>query len=85
MTPDEIRYRRGLIRRRRRGLPPPAPMPDGLYLLDPQTNTEHFISWEDLSYLCKDMVNPSNADVVERELGKLHWRNDPTYNLRRRK
>ncbi len=78
----DIRQRRQLIAQRRRKLPPAPPEnPDGTWLPDHERKMEVFITWEDLHYICRDMMDPRNAGF----LGKMDWRNDPTYNMRRKK
>ncbi len=81
----EISRRRQIIASRRRKLPPaPLANPDGVWLPDHERKTEVFIHWDELQYMCRDMMNPANAGFAE-DLGKMDWRKDPTYNMRRKK
>lgn len=82
---DHLR-RRQIISRRRRKLPPaPQGDPNGTWIPDHERGTEIFVPFEDLHYMCRDVMDPRNADAVEDYLGKMDWRKDPTYNLRRKR
>jgi len=86
MSQEDIRRRRQLISRRRRKLPPaPQGDPNGTWLPDHEAKTEIFVPFEDLQYMCKDVMDPRNAEAVEYHLGKMDYKHDPTYNLRRKK
>jgi hypothetical protein len=77
---------RQTIARRRRKLPPaPQGDPNGTWLPDHENRSEVFVPFEDLQFMCRDIMNPANADAVESYFGKMNWRDDPTYNLRRKK
>lgn len=70
----------------RRRLPPKPPHnPDGMYILDPETGSEVFLTWAELESACKAMMDPSNAFVMAQEFGKIDYRLDPTYNLRKQR
>lgn len=51
-----------------------------MYLLDPTTGQEVFMSWEELNQTCKELI-----DAPEWMTGKPYFKRDETYNLRRRK
>ncbi len=61
----------------------PKADPGGVYLTDPTTGREHFMSYKDLHLLAKDLMDPVNASAVAQYMGKVHYKDDPTYNLRR--
>jgi hypothetical protein len=82
MRPAQLRQ---LIARRRRKLPPaPQGDPNGTWLPDHERKTEVFVPFDELQYMCKDMMNPANAAFAE-DMGKVHFSKDPTYNLRRKR
>lgn len=79
----DIHYRRQLFARRRRRLPPAPEALDGIYLINPEDGTEVFIPFNDLHGICRDMMDPYNAQVTAETFGKVDWKQDPTYNLRK--
>jgi hypothetical protein len=66
---------------RRKRLPPaPQGDPNGTWLPDQQFGGEVFVTFEELNSMCSEMLTlPDNLT------GKDHWRNDPTYNMRRKR
>lgn len=60
----------------------PKPDPGGTWFRDPDSGREVFIPWEHLHLMCRDIMDPKNADFVEADLGKMHFSKDPTYNLK---
>jgi hypothetical protein len=83
---SEIARRRQVIARRRKKLPPaPQGHPDGTWLPDHERKTEVFVHFEDLHFMCRDVMKPENSHFVEQDLGKMDYKDDPTYNLRRKK
>lgn len=70
---------------RRKRLPPlPEPDPHGMWLFNPVDRTEIYIPFEVIHEDCKMIMDPRNARLVEQELGKVDWRNDPTYHMRKK-
>jgi hypothetical protein len=63
----------------------PKPDPGGIYLFDHTTGREHFMPYDHLHRLAQDLMDPANAQVVAEALGKMHYKNDPTYNLRKKR
>jgi len=84
MTYD-IRQRRQLIAQRRRKLPPAPPKLDGIFVVDHVTHTETYLDFDLLHQIAKDIMHPMNARAVEEELGKVDWKDAPTYNMRRKR
>lgn len=65
---------------RRKPVPKPEAPANGIYFKDPDFGGEVFVSFDELHTACSEiMVAPSY------ETGKDNWRDDPTYNLRRKK
>lgn len=74
-------HQRRTLQRKYGRRPPPAPQgdPNGDFF------GGVFISWDELEYSCREVMRSANARIVEQELGKMDWRKDPTYNLRRKR
>jgi hypothetical protein len=73
------------IARRRRKLEP-LPEYNGVFLpYNDGVNCrgEDFISFDDLHQICKDSMHPANSDFMEYDCGKMDWRKDPTYHMRK--
>ena len=71
---------------KRKRLPPKPPAnPNGMYILHPDTGKEYYMPFKVLEQMCQEIMAPHNAEAVESELGKMDWRNDPTYNLQRKR
>lgn len=63
----------------------PSPLnPDGIYIVDPRTKQEVFVPFDELHEACKEIMELP-ADMIEAQTGKMHYTQDPTYNLRRKK
>lgn len=58
--------------------------PTGIYIVDPRTRTEVFVSFDDLHEACKEIMTLPDSYIAN-ETGKIHYSEDPTYNLRRKK
>lgn len=65
---------------KRHRYPKPEPPKDGMFLMDPDTGKEAFITWEELNQACREIMG-----APEYETGKPNYKNDPTYNLARNK
>lgn len=63
---------------------PQRPDPGGVFLLNRQTNQEQFLTYNELNEVCNFVMETPEVEAIE-TFGKPSWRNDPTYNLRRKK
>jgi len=64
----------------------PLPALDGVYFHDPSSPTgESFLTFDQLKEGCEQLMDPKLANAVARDFGKVHYSQDPTYNLRRKK
>lgn len=65
--------------KRKRLLPKPIAPEGGIYIRDPDTVGEVFVSWEELQQACSECIKA--PDYVT---GKDYYKNDPTYNARKK-
>lgn len=69
---------------RRKPLPPiPKGDPKGMFVNTPEG--EIFVTFEELQQVCSDVMHPMNAFAVRQELGKMDWRDDPTYHMKKQR
>lgn len=77
-------HRLACLRARKLG-PIPTGDPSGFFVREPEGQGEAFITFAEVEETCQLIMDPANASLVENQLGKMDWKDDPTYNLRRTK
>lgn len=72
-------------RLRKRRLEATRPTEDigGLYIYD-GNNGYDFLSWEEVEAACRGTMNTPEYFAAQ-EYGKMHYKSDPTYEMRRRR